>query len=118
MFGEIKEMTWLSRIPLLREMKKHIGDCFLNKHIDFKYPGSVEDFDDLLEYFQRKRAESNENYLGENTKLDRLIVMDNVSSLADRSETFADSLTVSRKFPYNLSNKTELANDTSTNQDI
>lgn len=101
MFGEIKEITWLSRIPLLREMKKHNGDFFVNEHIDFKYPGSVEDFDDLLEYFQRKRAESNENYLGENTKLDRLIVIDNISSLADRSETFADSLTVSQKFPYN-----------------
>ena len=101
MFGEIKEITWLSRIPLLREMKKHNGDFFVNEHIDFKYPGSVEGFDDLLEYFQRKRAESNENYLGENTKLDRLIVIDNISSLADRSETFADSLTVSQKFPYN-----------------
>ena len=58
----------------------------------------MEDFDDLLEFFQRKKAPCNENDLGENIKLDRLIVMDDVLSLADRSETFANSLTVSRKF--------------------
>ena len=58
----------------------------------------MEDFDDLLEFFQRKKAPCNENDLGENIKLDRLIVMDDVLSLADRSETFANFLTVSRKF--------------------
>ena len=34
----------------------------------------------------------------ESIKLDRLIVMDHVSGLADRSETFANILIVSRKF--------------------
>ena len=50
----------------------------------------------LLEFFQRKKAPCNENCLGENIKLDRLIVMDNDSGLADRSEEFANLLTVSR----------------------
>ena len=50
---------------------KNIGDCFINKHTDFKYPHSVENFVDLLEFFQRKKADCGENYLGENTKLDR-----------------------------------------------
>ena len=38
-----------------------------------------------------------ENDLGENIKLDRLIVMNDVSGLADKSEEFANFLTVSRK---------------------
>ena len=58
----------------------------------------MEDFDDLLEFFQRKKAPCNENDLGENIKLDGLIVMDDVLSLADRSETFTNILIVSRKF--------------------
>ena len=55
MFGEIKEVIWLSKIPLSREKKKNISDCFINKQIDFKYPNTVEDFEDLLEFFQRKK---------------------------------------------------------------
>ena len=38
--------------------------------------------------------------MGENTLLDRLIVMDDVSGLADESENFANILTVSRKFSF------------------
>ena len=64
--------------------------------MDFKY--TLEDFEDLLEFFQRKKASCNKIYLGENIKLDRRIVMGDISGLADRSETFANFLTVSRKF--------------------
>ena len=51
-----------------------------------------------LNVFREKKAPCNKNDLGENMKLDRLIAMDEVSGLADRSETFANFLTVSRKF--------------------
>ena len=98
MFGEIKEVTWLSKISLSREREKNIRSCFIDEQIDFKYPNAVEDFDDLLEFFQRRKAPCNENDLGKNIKLDRLIVMDDVSGLADLSETFANFLTVSIKF--------------------
>ena len=37
---------------------------------------------------------------GENKKMDRLIVMDNVSGVADISKKFANFLTVARKFGY------------------
>ena len=66
--------------------------------MDFEYPNTLEDIEDLLEFFKRKKAPCNKNYLGENIKLDRLIVMDDILGLADRSETFANFLTVSRKF--------------------
>ena len=46
----------------------------------------LEDFNYLLEFYQRKIADSNENYLGENMILDRVVVMDDVSGLAERSQ--------------------------------
>ena len=54
----------------------------------------MENFNDLLEIFKRKKSSFNENYLGENMILDRVIVMNNVSGLADRSKKFANFLTV------------------------
>ena len=38
--------------------------------------------------------------LGENLKINKLIVMDDVSGLADRSNKFSDFLTVSRKYGF------------------
>ena len=58
----------------------------------------------MIETFElRSREESDDskllnNYFGENRKLDRLIIMDYVSGVADVSKNF---LTVSRKFGYN-----------------
>ena len=95
MFGKIKEVVWLSKIPLWKGRENNIREYFVNEKIDFKYPNSVDEFDDLFEYFQRQRAPCNENYLGENIKVNRL--MDDVSGLADKSKTFANFLTVSRK---------------------
>ena len=57
--------------------------------------------------------------------LDKVIVMDNVSGLADKSDEFANFLTVSRKygltcvhFAYDISDKTKLANDNVTDKNI
>ena len=62
----------------------------------------------MIETFKlRSREESNDNHdnvinsFGENKKLDRLIIMDDVSGVADISKKFANFLTVSRKFGYN-----------------
>ena len=41
------------------------------------------------------------NSFGENRKLGRLIIMDDVSGVADVSKKFANFLTISRKFGYN-----------------
>ena len=51
MFGEIKEVTWLSKISLSRKRKKTFRSYFIDEEIDFKYPNTVEDFDDFLEFF-------------------------------------------------------------------
>ena len=41
----------------------------------------MDEFDDLLETYRRKKSDYSENDLGENMILDKLIVMDDVSGL-------------------------------------
>ena len=56
-----------------------------------------------LTFFQRKRVNDscNENIvIGEDHIFNKLIVMDDVSGLADKSDNFANFLTVSRKFNF------------------
>ena len=55
MFGELKEVTWISKISLSRDRENNIRDCFVNENLNFEYPNSIEEFDDLLEHFQRKK---------------------------------------------------------------
>ena len=99
MFGEIKDVISLSKIPLSTEREDDIRSCFIDEQIDFKYPNSIEEFEELIEIFQRKKAPYFVNSLGEKIKLDRLIVMDDVSSLADKSEDFSN---VFQPFQENL----------------
>ena len=44
------------------------------------------------------KAQYNENQLGEKMVLDKLIAMDDVSGLADKSDEFANFFTVLRKY--------------------
>ena len=90
MFGELKEVTQISKVSFARDRENNIRDCFVNENINFEYPNNTEEFDDLLEHFQRQKSTCIENCLGENIKLDRLIVMDDVLGLADHSETCAN----------------------------
>ena len=66
-----------------------------------------DELDSLIETFKlRSREVSNDdhnvnNSLGGNRKLDRFIIMNDVSSVADVSKKFANFLTVSKKFGYN-----------------
>ena len=93
--GNIKEVYWISKIELSRGREENIKDRFLDQTVNFDYPNSVEEFDDLLElydyswlYWELFRV-----------KYDfKLNAMDDVSGLADRSDKFAHFLTVSRKY--------------------
>ena len=78
--------------------------------IDFWYPCSVNELDNLIEEFKQKARSENEisknpsakkNVFGEKVECDRLIVLDDFSGLADDSKKFASFLTVARKYPYN-----------------
>ena len=98
MFWDIKEVFWISKISLSTERKNNIRGCFVNRHVDFQYPIDIDEFEDLLDICQRKKLDCKENVIGGNIVLDRLIVMDDISSLTHRSEKFSNFLTVPRKF--------------------
>ena len=98
LFGDIKEVFWISKIVLSAEREDSIRDCFKDQNFNLNYPENVEDFDYLLETCKREKADYIENDLGEKMVLDKPIVMDDVSGLADKSDEFANFLTVSRKY--------------------
>ena len=64
MFGEVKEVIWVSKIPLSKNRENNIGECFVIEEMAFKYPNNIDEFDHLLKYFQRQKASCNENFLG------------------------------------------------------
>ena len=122
-FGDIIKAEWVSYIKLDKKREAQIQSCF-DCQVDFYYPRNKEKFDNLLEYFKTKSSSSDEgledkeqeendthsdendvdtiygNGFGEKSNRNRLIVMDDVSGLADTSAKFASFLTVARKFKY------------------
>ena len=101
LFGELKEIFWLSKISLSAEREKNIYTYF-QKQANFKYPQTVDDFDMELAFFQRKKHLVNniDIVIGKNNIYNKSIVMDDVSGLAEKSNDFANFLTVSRKFNF------------------
>ena len=109
--GDLIKAEWVSYIKLDKKREAELQSCF-NCTLDFNYPRNREAFDNLLQDFKIKSIKSSENSdaysaeeningtYGENTKRDRLIVMDDVSGLGDTSQKFASFLTVARKFKY------------------
>ena len=99
LFGKIKDVSWLTKIVLLREREQNIRSCF-DVPVELFYLQNVSEFDVITENFQRKKEKNdnesilgenktfesiNESILGENKMFDRVIVMDDISGLADRS---------------------------------
>ena len=89
---------WITKIVLSAEREDSIRDCFKDQSFNLNYPDNIEDFDYLLETCKRDKADYIENDLGEKMVLDKPIVMDDVSGLVDKSDEFANFLTVSRKY--------------------
>ena len=73
--------------------------CF-NTTARFKYPQTVDDFNMELAFFQRKGDDNVDIVMDENNIFNKIIVMDYVLALADKSNDFANFLTVSRKFNF------------------
>ena len=105
-FGNIIKVEWISGIEIDKQWEAEIQSCFSNK-TEVHVAKEQDELDSLIETFKlRSREESNDNdnvnnSFGENKKLDRLIIMDDVSGVLDTSKKFANFLTVSRKFGYN-----------------
>ena len=100
---------WLSKINLTKAREDQIRKCFEYRNIEFHYPNNTDELEWIIETFQKDsldqdKEETNNNfdcyYFEENEKSDKLSVMNDVSSLADKSNDFSNFLTVSRKFGY------------------
>ena len=96
-----------SHIQLHKAKEAKIQSCF-SSDLDFHYSKDKDQFEKFLEEFKlRSKNLSNDdttssnNSYEENIKKDRLIVKDNVSSLADTFHKFESFLTVARTFKYN-----------------
>ena len=106
-WGELVKTEWISGIDVDEKREAEIQSAFSND-TEVHIAKEPEELDSLIETFKlRSEAEDNEkdtknvkNLFGENKKMDRLIVMDDVSGVADISKKFANFLTVSRKFGY------------------
>ena len=98
LFGDIKEVFWVSEIELSKERENNTRDYFQHQNVHFNYPNNIDDFDYLLEMCKRDKADYAENNFGEELLLDKLIVLGDVSGLADKSDEFANFLTVSSKY--------------------
>ena len=64
MFGVIKEAYWLSKISLPKDRDDNIIDCF-NVEVNFIYPNNLEEFDTLLDFFQKRidKSSCNDNLM-------------------------------------------------------
>ena len=94
----MKEIYWTSKIELSKDREDNIRNCFTDQILTFDYPNNIEKYNDLLEKYRFKKGQYIKNDLGENMVIDKVVVMNNVSGLADKSDEFANSFTVSRKY--------------------
>ena len=116
LFGDLVKAEWVSYIKPDKQREAELQSCF-DSQLDFYYPRSREQFEELLEYFKAKSSSAEPGdthsdqdfssdvvnygeYYGEKIQRNCLIVMDDVSGLADLSVKFASFLTVARKFKY------------------
>ena len=105
--GDIIKTEWVSGIEIDASQEAEIQSCFDNE-TEVHIATEKYELDELIDNFKLKAQENNEkdnvnlsNSFGEIKKMDRLIVLDDVSGVADLAKKFANFLTVSRKFGYN-----------------
>ena len=105
MFGSIESVDWISKIELSAAREHQIRDSFSYASVEFHYPNDVGEFGTILGLLKDNKSDVNDteaDELGIKEKdiFDRLIVMDDVTGLADKSNEFCSFLTVSRKYRY------------------
>ena len=96
-FGSIDAVDWISKIELSENREHQIRQSFSYASVEFQYPKDVAEFYTVLDLLKDNKSdvnvENNKDFnalgcMGENDVFDRLIVMDNVSGLADKSNEF------------------------------
>ena len=98
-FRKIVKTEWVLSIQLTPTREAEMQASF-SCDVTFHYPQTLYHLDEVIEDFKLKTIGNidsiNDSEYSENKKIERLIVMDDVSGLADRSNTFADFLAVIR----------------------
>ena len=104
MFGrDITTVFWVSKIRLSREREDNIRESFVDQTVQFTHPNNLDDFNYPIDFFMSERIPSesaDDGDLGEMTQINKLIVMHDVSGLANRCEDFSNFHTVSRKYGF------------------
>ena len=108
--GDIIKTEWVSGKNIDKKREGEIQSYFKNE-TEVHVAEDEDELKSLIETFKQRSEESDDtqieindnvnNLFGENKKLDRLIIMDDVSGIADTSKYFSNFLTVSRKYGYN-----------------
>ena len=99
-FGDIIKTEWISGIDIDKQREAEIQSYFSNE-TEVHIAKEQDELESLIETFKlgsREESDGNDNVnnsFGENKKLDRLIIMDDVSGVADTSKKFANFVTVS-----------------------
>ena len=97
-------VDWISKIELSENREHQIRRTFSYASVEFHYPNDIAEFETILDLLKDNKTvvniENNDFEIGENDLLDRLIIMDDVNGLADKSMEFSSFLTVSRKYRY------------------
>ena len=100
MFGKLEKVHWISGIELSREREGEIESCF-ESEIEFYYPKDqdalskvINDLENLyLEKQEKNSVKKLESVIGERTVLDNLVVLDDITGLADKSHSIVKFLT-------------------------
>ena len=85
---------------LTKERKHFIQDSFEGQKFHFSYPSDIDDFSYLIKNFMQDKSEYLDNEIDEQIAITQLIVMNDASGLADKSEEFSNFLIVSRKYGF------------------
>ena len=102
-FGNIDSVDWISKNELSESREHQIRESFCYASVEFHYPNDAAEFETMLELLKDNKSDVNINInaeaddvgIGEKDVFDRLIVMDDASDLADKSNEFCSFLTVS-----------------------
>ena len=100
-FSNSVKTAWVSSTDIDEEREAEMQSCFTNK-TEFHSAKEPDELIDLIEKFKlRTRDIVNVKCgFGEKITMDCLIVMDNVSGIADNCKKYAEFLTVCRKYRY------------------
>ena len=104
-FGRLIKTEWVTDMEIDEHREAEIQSCFSNE-VEFHLATEPNEIVLMIEKFELRTRDITNNKcnsgFGEKISMDRLIVMDDVSSIVDNCKKFAEFLTVCRKYRYHF----------------